>query len=81
MAMISRPSADDLKPLHLRGREGHERGGTIRGAERPDGRNTVSSAWTTSTLTSREGPHERHDGYTHKDVTSEHPGPAFSHFG
>ena len=27
---------------------------------------------------SRERLHERHDGHTHKDVTSEHPGPAFS---
>ena len=34
----------------------------------------ASRSISTGALIPRERPHERHDGYTHKDATSEHPG-------
>ena len=42
----------------------------------------ASRSSSTGALTSSEGPHDRHDGYTHTDATSEHPGPSVGvHFG
>ena len=37
----------------------------------------ASRSISTGALTWKERTRERHDGYTHKDATSEHPGPAF----
>ena len=37
----------------------------------------ASRSSSTGASTSSEGPHERHDGYTHNDAASEHPVPSF----
>ena len=38
---------------------------------------TASRSISTGALTSRERPHERHDGYTRNDGTNEHAVPSF----